>query len=145
VLLNPDEARFAGEAIPIRNLVIIGGLSGAFPVLYWTRAVAALPGPAGQPVFVLFLARHDSQFVLPLQHFDPIPHFHGMGAVSLVLVAALGMHALSAVGVANVVHLLLEAHEYHTDLLFGTHNVRAVRGSPRARCGPTVDLRLRRR
>jgi hypothetical protein len=37
VLLNRDEARFVGEAIPIRNLVIIGGLGGAFPVLYWTR------------------------------------------------------------------------------------------------------------
>jgi hypothetical protein len=51
-----------------------------------------------------------------------------MGAVSLVLVAALGMHALSAIGVANVVHLLLEAQEYYTDLLFGTHNVRGYVG-----------------
>jgi hypothetical protein len=59
-------------------------------------------------------------------YFDLIPHAHGTGAVAVVLQAAFGMPALSAVGGATVIHQLLEAQEYYTDVLFGTHNVRGT-------------------
>jgi hypothetical protein len=36
------------------------------------------------------------------------------------------MSPLGALGVANTIHLGLEAQEYYTDVLFGTHNVRGV-------------------
>lgn len=44
VLLNPDGPRFAGKAIPVRNLIIVGSLSLVFPAFYlagkrWGRTV----------------------------------------------------------------------------------------------------------
>ena len=36
------------------------------------------------------------------------------------------MSPLGAVGMANTIHVGLEAQEYYTDVLFGTHNVRGV-------------------
>jgi hypothetical protein len=59
-------------------------------------------------------------------YFDLLPHAHGTGAATVVAQAVLGLPALSAVGVAIVLHLLLEAQEYYTDVLFGTRNVRGV-------------------
>jgi hypothetical protein len=36
------------------------------------------------------------------------------------------MSPLGAFDVANTIHVGLEAQEYYTDVLFGTHNVRGV-------------------
>ena len=33
---------------------------------------------------------------------------------------------IMGVGFANVIHMLLEAQEYYTDVFFGTHNVRGT-------------------
>jgi len=37
VVLLPDDPRFAGKAIPLRNLIIVAGFSLLFPILYWWR------------------------------------------------------------------------------------------------------------
>ena len=57
-------------------------------------------------------------------YFDLIPHFHGSGALAVGLKTALNLPTLSAVGLANMVHVALEGQEYYTDVVFGTHNVR---------------------
>jgi hypothetical protein len=36
------------------------------------------------------------------------------------------MSPLGALGISNTIHVGLEAQEYYTDVLFGTHNVRGV-------------------
>jgi hypothetical protein len=36
------------------------------------------------------------------------------------------MSAVSAIGLANILHMLLEIQEYYTDVLLGTHNVRGT-------------------
>jgi hypothetical protein len=77
-------------------------------------------------IFWLDMAGNSFDLYDRYAHFDLLPHAHGPGAATVVVQAALGLPALSAVGVATVLHVLLEAQEYYTDVLAGTHNVRGV-------------------
>lgn len=140
VLLFPDDPRFAGKAIPIRNLVIVLSLSLLFPLLYWlqkrfTPLRWKLKKWASYPwgmdnlyrsIFALDMAGNSFNLYDPYFYFDLIPHFHGSGAIAGVLLGAFGMSFWGAVGLANIIHMFLEAQEYYTDVLFGTHNVRGL-------------------
>ncbi len=130
VLLHPDDPRFAGKAIPVRNLVVVGGLSLLFPGLHLLgRRWPAYPVWADDlylSIFWLDMAGNSLDLYDRYSYFDLLPHAHGTGAATVVAQAVLGLPALSAVGVATVLHLLLEAQEYSTDVLFGTRNVRGV-------------------
>jgi hypothetical protein len=130
VLAHPDDHRFAGKAIPVRNLVVVGGLSLLFPAVQaLTRRWRAYPVWSDDPylsIFWLDMAGNSLDLYDRYYHFDLLPHFHGTGAFAAVVQRAFGLPALSALGVANAVHVLLEAQEYYTDVFVGTHNVRGV-------------------
>jgi hypothetical protein len=128
VLLHPDDPRFAGKAIPVRNLVVVGGLSLLFPGLHllgrrW-RAYPVWADDLYLSIFWLDMAGNSFDLYDRYYSFDLIPHLHGTGAVALVFRAALGLTTARAIGLANLIHALLEAQEYLTDVVFGTHNVR---------------------
>ncbi len=59
-------------------------------------------------------------------YFDLIPHFHSTAALAAVLLGAFGFSFWSGVGLANIIHMLLEAQEYYTDVFLKTHNVRGL-------------------
>jgi hypothetical protein len=133
VLRRPEDPRFAGKAIPVRNALVVGGASLVFPALHLLRR------PRGRwrrypfwldslylSIFWLDMAGNSLDLYDRYYYFDLLPHAHGTGAATVVAQAVLGLPALSAVGVATVLHLLLEAQEYYTDVLFGTRNVRGV-------------------
>ena len=130
VLLFPNDPRFAGKAIPIRNFVIVVSLSFLFPVFHflrrrWSKYPLWLDS-LYLSIFWLDMAGnslnlYDTQF-----YFDLIPHFHGTGAIAAVLFGAFGASPMSAVGLGNIIHMLLEAQEFYTDVLFQTHNVRGT-------------------
>jgi hypothetical protein len=132
VIRAPNDPRFAGKAIPIRNLVIVSGLSLLFPAMHFTgkgRRWASYPFGLDNlflSIFCLDMAGNSLNLYDTHYYFDLLPHFHGSGALGVVLKRALGLPSLSAVGLANMVHILLEAQEYYTDVFFGTHNVRGV-------------------
>ena len=137
VLLLPDDPRFAGKAIPIRNFIIVITLSLLFPVLYfWKKKWGNLPaGRQGYPfwwdnlylsIFWLDMAGNSFNLYDSYFYFDLIPHLHSTAALAVVLLGAFGFTFWSGVGVANIIHLLLEAQEYYTDVFLGTHNVRGV-------------------
>ncbi len=96
VMTHQDDPRFAGKAIPIRNLVIVSGMSMLFPAVQmltkrWRRY------PWGWDALYLSLywldmAGNSFDLYDSHTHFDLIPHCHG---------------------------------ESLTDVFFGTHNVRA--------------------
>lgn len=127
VMTNQDDPRFAGKAIPIRNLVIVGGMSMLFPVAHlvfrrWGRY------PWGWDalylsVYWLDMAGNSFDLYDSYKHFDLIPHFHGTGAFALVFERAFGLKAWPAFLVANGFHGALEAQEILTDVFFKTHNV----------------------
>jgi len=128
VLVNPDDPRFAGKAIPIRNLIIVGGLSTLFPALHVVRR-----GWRRYPVwtdnlwlslFWLDMAGNSFDLYDRYTHFDLIPHFHGTGASAVALQRGFGLTRGRAFVIATALHTALEVQEYATDVFVGTHNVR---------------------
>lgn len=128
VMTHPEDPRFAGKAIPIRNLVIVGGMSLLFPAVQlfqkrWKRY------PWGWDalylsVYWLDMAGNSFDLYDSYVHFDLIPHLHGTGAFALVFNKAFGLTPLRAFLIANGAHGALEAQEIFTDVFFKTHNVR---------------------
>jgi hypothetical protein len=130
VLLHPDDRRFAGKAIPVRNLVVVGGLSLLFPALHglgrrW-RAYPVWSDDLYLSIFWLDMAGNSFDLYDRYYYFDLIPHCHGTGAIAVVFRAALGLSTGRAVALANLIHALLEAQELLTDVFAGTHNVRGT-------------------
>lgn len=157
VMAHPDDPRFAGKAIPIRNLVIVGGMSMLFPAVQlfqkrWKRY------PWGWDslylsVYWLDMAGNSFDLYDSYTHFDLIPHFHGTAAFTLVFERAFGLRPLQAFLVANGAHAALEAQEIFTDVVFKTHNVRGwwdtagdmIVGILGSLAYPALARRLRRR
>lgn len=130
VLRHPDDPRYAGKAIPIRNLIIVGGLSLVFPALHlgtrrWKR-YPVWPDNLYLSIFWLDMAGNWLDLYDSYLNFDLIPHCHGSGALAAVLHHAFDMPGWRAIGVANAIHAALEAQEIATDVFFGTHNVRGA-------------------
>lgn len=129
VLLKPNDPRFAGKAIPIRNAIIVVTFTSLFPALRWIarrwRRYPVWLDNLYLSIFWLDMAGNSFDLYDRYYHFDLIPHFHGTGALAVV-VRGLGMSPLGAFGVANTIHGGLEAQEYLTDVFFGTHNVRGL-------------------
>ena len=129
-VLQPDDPRFAGKAIPVRNLVVVGGLSLLFPGLsvlaHRWRSYPVWADDLYLSVFWLDMAGNSFDLYDRYYYFDLVPHCHGTGATAVVFQAALGLTAAHAVGLANLIHALLEAQEYLTDVFVGTHNVRGL-------------------
>ena len=136
-LRHPHDPRYEGKAIPIRNLLVVGGLSLTFPLLaLWQRRrpsqrrrwrrYPVWSDNLYLSIFWLDMAGNFFDLYDRYKHFDLIPHCHGSGALGAVLLNAFHMQPLAAYGVANGIHGLLEAQEYLTDVFFGTHNVRGA-------------------
>lgn len=130
VLLFPDDPRFAGKAIPIRNLIIVVSLTLLFPLIYflrkkWKRYPFWLDN-LYLSIFWLDMAGNSFNLYDTYFYFDLIPHFHGTGTIAAVLFGAFGISAISSIGLANIIHVLLEAQEFYTDVLAKTHNVRGT-------------------
>ena len=127
-LRSPDDPRFAGKAIAPRNVLIVTLLGLALPGLHlfrkrWVRYPFWLDN-LYLSIFWLDMAGNSFNLYDRFFYFDLIPHCHGSGAGTVFLSRALGLNTLSAIGLANMLHLLLEGQEYYTDVFFGTHNVR---------------------
>jgi hypothetical protein len=128
-LRRPDDPRYAGKGIGTRGLVMLPAsllvpsmrrareVRGRYPV--WTDDLYL-------SIFALDLAGNFLGLYDRYTHFDVIPHLHGTGAATWVVAELFDLPALSAVGVAQLTHICLEAQEYYSDVLFGLHNVRGT-------------------
>lgn len=128
-LRHPDDLRYAGKAIPGRNLLVVGSLSMLFPAFYAWRRWPRYPvwyDTLYLSIFWVDMAGNAYNLYNRCTHFDLLPHAHGTGALAAVLRGAFGRSALSALGMSNAIHALLEAQEYVTDVVAGTHNVRGA-------------------
>lgn len=130
VLLFPDDPRFAGKAIPIRNFIIVITLSLLFPILYfWKKKRGKYPFLFDNlylSIFWLDMAGNSLNLYDTYFYFDLIPHFHSTAALAVVLLGVFGFSLWGGVGLANIIHIILETQEYYTDVFLGTHNVRGV-------------------
>jgi hypothetical protein len=127
-LLRPKDHRFAGKAIGTRGLVMIP-LSIVVPVLHGLRGRDRYPIWTDNlylSIFVLDLLGNHLDLYDRYRYFDAIPHAHGTGAATVVLAELLDLPPLSAMGLAQLAHIGLEAQEYYSDVWFGLHNVRGT-------------------
>ncbi len=128
VLLNPHDPRFEGKAIPIRNLIIVGGMSMLIPALHlvrrrWPR-YPVWTDVTWLSLFWLDMAGNSFDLYDTYDRFDLIPHFHGTGAAATAIAVAADLRPGPAAIAANVAHAALEVQEILTDVFAGTHNVR---------------------
>lgn len=129
VLRHPEDPRYAGKAIPVRNLIIVGTLSLLFPLLFlinrhrWQR-YPVWSDNMYLSIFWLDMAGNYLDLYDRYFNFDLIPHFHGSGALAAALLWGFGWSPLAAIGTANAIHGLLEAQEIATDAFCKTRNVR---------------------
>jgi hypothetical protein len=128
-LLHREDPRFAGKAIGTRGMVIIP-LSLLVPLARRGRPRRG-PYPVWTDnlwlsIFALDLAGNHFNLYDRYRYFDAIPHAHGTGATTVVIAELLDLPPLSAVGVAQLAHIGLEAQEYYSDVLFGLRNVRGT-------------------
>lgn len=129
-LLRPDDPRYRGKAIGTRGSVMIPA-SLLFPI------AQLLPGRRGRryplgtdslylSLFALDLVGNHFDLYDRYRYFDAIPHAHGTGAFTVAAAELWDLPPLSAVGVAQIGHVLLEAQEYYSDVLFDLRNVRGT-------------------
>lgn len=122
----PNDPRFLDKGIGVREVAVALPGSMLMPALWlWRRG----PYPAWTDslylsIFFVDLGGNVLGLYDRYRHFDLIPHAHGGGAVTLLAATLFRIPMLSAVGVATVGHILLEAQESFSDLFLGTRNVR---------------------
>lgn len=129
-LLTPDDPRFTGNGIAVRDLVLAAAaLTLVAPALHLVRG-RRQPYPLVTDTLLLSIVAVD----LVLNHldlynqpyrFDLIAHGYGPGAAVLALGSA-GVGSVASVVVVNLGHVLLEIQEALGDIVFGTSNVRGA-------------------
>ena len=128
-MLHPDDGRYAGKGIGTRGLVLVGA-SLLVPALQLTTRRGERYPLATDTLYLSIFALDMAGNYLDLYDryvlFDLIPHFHGTGAATIVLSNLLRQPLLAGVGLAQILHIGLEAQEYYSDVLFDLHNVRGT-------------------
>ncbi len=128
--LLPDDERFAGKGLTIRNILIAVVFTMLFPFHYFLRKkwprYPVWMDVVYLSIFWLDMAGNSVNLFDLYEHFDALPHTWGPGALGVVFMWWQGWSALSAAGVATMIHTWLECEEFWGDMFFGTHNVRGA-------------------
>jgi hypothetical protein len=127
VLAGPNDPRFAGKGIALRDLILAGGaLTLAIPLLHvvrrrWDR-YPVWADVAFLSILALDMAGNSLNLYEQPWRFDLIPHAYGpaAGLVGLLLV---GVGTWLGLAIVNAIHVLLEIQEVLGDVVFGTSNV----------------------
>jgi hypothetical protein len=128
-LLHPEDGRYVGKGIGTRGLILVGA-SLLVPALQMTTRRGERYPLATDTLYLSIFALDMAGNYLDLYdryaRFDLVPHFHGTGAATIVLGSLLRQPLLAGVGLAQILHIGLEAQEYYSDVLFDLHNVRGT-------------------
>ena len=127
---KPDDPRYRGKGIGTRGLVMLPA-SLLFPLAQLLPGRRSRRYPLGTDnlylsLFALDLAGNHFDLYDRYTYFDAIPHAHGTGAATVAAAQLLDVPPLSAVGIAQIGHILLEAQEYYSDVVFDLRNVRGT-------------------
>ncbi len=128
-LLHKDDPRYAGKAIGTRGLTLVAASLLVPALQLTTRRGERYPLATDSlylSIFALDLAGNYADLYDRYKYFDALPHFHGTGAATVVLAILLRRPLLAGVGVAQLIHVGLEAQEYYSDVFFGLRNVRGT-------------------
>jgi hypothetical protein len=126
---GPDDHRFRAKGIAQRATLLVPAANLTMPLVWLRRPRTPYPfwmDDLCLSVVALDLAGNVFDLYDGYQHFDLVPHAHGTGAATLFAAWLFAMPMWSAVGICTVGHVLLEAQEYASDVLFGYRNVRGT-------------------
>jgi len=130
-LVNAGDERFSGKALGPRDVIISFGFAMLFPLIwkfrYQKKEWSAYPwwyDDLYLSIFFVDMLGNSLNLYNAWEHWDHIPHFHGPGALALVIAGAFGEPIISAIGIATLLHVFLEIQEFYGDVLLHTHNVR---------------------
>jgi hypothetical protein len=127
VLAGPNDPRFAGKGIAMRDLILAGGVATLIvPILHlvrrrWDR-YPVWTDVAFLSILALDMAGNSLNLYEQAWRFDLIPHAYGPAA-GLVGLLLLGVRPWVGLAIINGVHVLLEIQEVLGDVVFGTSNV----------------------
>jgi hypothetical protein len=127
VLAGPNDPRFAGKGIAMRDLILAGGVATLIvPILHlvrrrWDR-YPVWTDVAFLSILALDMAGNSLNLYEQAWRFDLIPHAYGPAA-GLVGLLLLGVRPWVGLAIINGVHVLLEIQEVLGDIVFGTSNV----------------------
>lgn len=129
-LVHAGDERFTGKALGPRNVGILLGLSMLFPILHfiyrrWSR-YPVWYDDLYLSIFALDMAGNTLDLYNSIEWWDHIPHFHGPGALAIVLMGVFGLPALAGLGFSTFLHVVLEVQEYYGDVILHTHNVKGI-------------------
>src|SRR5438067_11659837 len=129
-IVNSSDQRFAGKALAPRDVIISFGFAMLFP-LFWKlryrkRQWAEYPWWFDSLYLSLF-AFDMAGNSLGLYNafpgaFNNVTHTYGPAALTIVLAGAFGLTTLEAMGLATMLHVVLQVEELYGDKFLGTHN-----------------------
>ena len=130
-LANGGDQRYAGKSLGPRDVLISFGFAMVFP-LFWKlryrkRHWDEYPwwfDDLYLSIFFVDMLGNSLNLYNTWLEWDHIPHTHGPGALAIVIAGAFGFPILTGVGLATLLHVILEIQEFYGDVLLGTHNVR---------------------
>jgi len=130
-IVNGGDQRYAGKSLGARDVIISFGFAMLFP-LFWKlryrkRQWSEYPwwyDDLYLSIFVVDMLGNSLNLYNTWLEWDHIPHSHGPGALAVVLAGAFGFPILTGIGLATLLHVILEIQEFYGDVLLGTHNVR---------------------
>lgn len=128
-LLDPDAPQYVDKAIGSRGLVLIPA-SLVLPLIHWAwRRGDRYPIWTDNlylSIFALDMGGNLLDLYDRYVFFDLVTHTHGTGSLTVVVSEVVRGPVMAGLAVAQVVHILLEAQEYYSDVLFGLRNVRGT-------------------
>lgn len=130
-LRRPEDPRYAGKAIGTRGLTTVPAsmlvpLAQLVSARRYGRRYPVWTDDLYLSIFALDMTGNYLGLYDRYRYFDVIPHAHGTGAFTVTAAELFGLSPLAAIGVAQLLHIGLEAQEYYSDVLFGLHNVRGT-------------------
>ena len=129
-IVNGGDERFTGKALAPRDVIISFGFAMLFP-LFWRlryRGRAWREYPWWFDTLYLSLFAFDmAGNSLGLYNafpgtFNDVTHTYGPAALTIVLAGAFGFTTLEAMGLATMLHVVLQVEELYGDRFLGTHN-----------------------
>ena len=129
-IVNGADQRFAGKALAPRDILISFGFAMLFP-LFWRlryrgRQWREYPwwfDTLYLSIFAFDMAGNSlGLYTAFAGAFNDVTHTYGPAALTVVLAGAFGLTTLEAMGLATMLHVVLQVEEFYGDKFLGTHN-----------------------
>ncbi len=130
-IVNASDPRFAGKALAPRDVIITFGFAMVFPLLwrlrYRKREWREYPwwfDALYLSMFAFDMAGNSLGLYNSMPGvFNDVTHTYGPAAFTIVLAGAFGSTTLEAMGLATMLHVVLQVEEFYGDRYLGTHNI----------------------